>query len=103
MEARSIVGDCGEKQSSRSEMTAQLLALYIKLVMPLVYSLDHTYCLRTNDLQLLGERVQSLSRSSNSGDRLLCNFVRNMLTHNLESGHRAEQVPGLDHILVSLD
>ena len=56
-----------------------------------------TYRFRTNDLQFMGGRIQRLARSANSIHGLLCYFVGNLLTHDLESGDGAEQVPGLSY------
>ena len=54
-----------------------------------------TYRFRTKNLQFVRSRVQGLTRSTNSIYRLLCDFIGNLFTHNLESGDGAEQVPGL--------
>lgn len=71
------------------QSTAQTVEYSIKL-----------YRLRMEHLQLLSERIQSATGQADRVNRLLSDFIVDMLAYHLESSHRTEQVPGLGTFLV---
>jgi hypothetical protein len=51
-------------------------------------------------LQFLSERIQSITGQADRVNRLLGDFIADMLAYHLESSHRTKQVPGLGIFLV---
>lgn len=75
-------------------MTAQLPILHIVVSTQPGQALEMAaYRLRTANPEVLGCWIESVATDANHIDWLLSNFIIDVLTHLLESGHWAEQVP----------
>jgi hypothetical protein len=58
------------------------------------------YRLRMKHLQFPREGIQSVTGQANRVNRLLGDFIVDMLAYLLETSHRTEQIPGLGTFLV---